>query len=108
MKRWITWLALVFSGALAPAGALVVIGTLGSSGAFVVIGALAPSGALAQGFPNRPLRILVHVPPGSAPDITARVIADKIAPALGQPVVVENRTGSNGNIAGEIVVRAPP
>ena len=71
------------------------------------IGALAPAGASALGFPNRPLRILVHVPPGGAPDITARVIADRIAPALGQPVVVENSTGSNGNIAGEIVVRSP-
>ena len=100
MKRWITWQSLVFSGAL------VVIGALGSSGAFVVLGALAPSGALAQGFPNRPLRILVHVQPGGAPDIAARVIADRIAPGLGESVVVENRTGSNGNIAGEIVVRS--
>jgi tripartite-type tricarboxylate transporter receptor subunit TctC len=95
MKRWIACLALVFSGAL------------GSSLAFMVLGALGSSEAFAQGFPNRPLRILVHVPPGGAPDITARVIANGIAPGLGQPVLVENRTGSNGNIAGEIVVRSP-
>jgi tripartite-type tricarboxylate transporter receptor subunit TctC len=89
MRCWIRWLAFVFPGVIA------------------VLGALTPSMAFAQGFPNRPLRILVHVPPGSAPDITARLIADRIAPALGQPVVVENRSGANGNIAGEIVVRSP-
>lgn len=96
MKRRIAaWLALA-------------VGLPAASGVFAVLGAPGQSGAFAQGFPNRPLRILVHVPPGGAPDITARVIADRIAPSLGQPVVVENRTGSNGNIAGEIVVKSPP
>jgi tripartite-type tricarboxylate transporter receptor subunit TctC len=63
--------------------------------------------ALAQPYPARPIRVLVHVPPGGAPDLTARVLGEKIAEDFGQPVIVENRTGSNGNIAGEIVAKSP-
>ena len=58
-------------------------------------------------YPNRPIRIVVTIPPGGAPDITARVIADKLSPGLGQAVVVENRPGANGNTAAEMVARAP-
>jgi tripartite-type tricarboxylate transporter receptor subunit TctC len=70
--------------------------------------ALFSTSALAQAWPNRPIRILVHIPPGGAPDITARVIGEKLTESMGQPVVIENRTGSNGNIAGDIVAKAAP
>ena len=63
--------------------------------------------ALAQ-YPSRAVRILVHSPPGSAPDITARFLGQSLTDVLGQAIVVENRTGSNGNIAGELVARAAP
>ena len=74
----------------------------------VLLLALAAGGAHAQSWPTRPIRILVHVPPGGAPDITARVIGEKLGEVFGQPVVIENRTGSNGNIAGDIVAKAAP
>jgi len=59
-------------------------------------------------FPSRPVTIIVPIPPGGAPDIAARVLADKLGQTLGQPVVVENRAGANGNIANELVAKALP
>ena len=59
-------------------------------------------------FPSRPITIIVPIPPGGAPDIAARVLADKLGQTLGQPVVVENRVGANGNIANEMVAKAAP
>jgi tripartite-type tricarboxylate transporter receptor subunit TctC len=67
--------------------------------------ALATAAAAAQ-YPTRPIRIVTNTPPGGAPDIAARVIGEKLAAALGQPVVIENRVGSNGNIAAELVARS--
>lgn len=52
--------------------------------------------------------MLVSIAPGGAPDIVARLLADKLGPSLGQPVVVENRTGANGNIAADAVAKARP
>jgi tripartite-type tricarboxylate transporter receptor subunit TctC len=68
----------------------------------------APGLAQAQGFPLRPIKIVVPFPPGGAADITARLLGEQMAPLLGQPVVIENRPGAGGNIAGEAVARATP
>ncbi len=57
-------------------------------------------------WPGRPLRLLVGFPPGSSPDLMARTLAEPLAQALGQPVVVENRPGAGGNVAAEQVARA--
>lgn len=57
-------------------------------------------------YPARAIRIVVTIPPGGAPDIAARIVAERLAPNLGQPVVVENRPGANGNTAGGEVARA--
>jgi tripartite-type tricarboxylate transporter receptor subunit TctC len=63
--------------------------------------------AQAQGFPSKPLRILVPSVAGSSPDVRARQVAAKLSEAFGQPVIVENRPGGNGIIAARETVRAP-
>ena len=74
----------------------------------IVIGGLAiPDITYAQ-YPSKPIRFFVPIPPGGAPDVVARVVADKLSPLLGQPVVVETRAGSGGNIATDLVARAAP
>jgi tripartite-type tricarboxylate transporter receptor subunit TctC len=69
--------------------------------------AMASFCALAQ-YPSRPIKLIVPIPAGGAPDIAARVIGQKLSELLGQPIVVENYAGSNGNIAGDMVAKAPP
>lgn len=65
------------------------------------------TGALAQAFPNKPVTIVVSVPAGGTIDAIARMVAKDMGEALGQPVVVDNRAGANGNIAADFVRRSP-
>jgi tripartite-type tricarboxylate transporter receptor subunit TctC len=62
----------------------------------------------AAGWPKQPIRIIVGFGAGGSNDIIARIVGQKLSQRLGQPVVVENRTGANGNIAAEAVARAAP
>jgi len=73
-----------------------------------VAASLCAAGAQAQAYPNHAIRLIVGIPPGGAPDIAARVVGEKLGALLGQPVVVENHAGSNGNIAGDLVAKAAP
>lgn len=59
-------------------------------------------------FPNRPVRLVVAFPPGGPTDVIARILGERMARDLGQPVVVENRGGANGNIAADAVAKADP
>jgi tripartite-type tricarboxylate transporter receptor subunit TctC len=64
--------------------------------------------ALAQSFPTRPVTLIVPFPPGGSTDLAARLMADKMGQALGQPVVVENMGGAGGSIAVGRLARAAP
>ena len=68
----------------------------------------ASTGAGAQSYPNRLVTVVVPSPPASTPDLVARLLAEKLKPILGQPLIVENRTGAGGMIGAEAVARAEP
>ena len=69
--------------------------------------ALFSASALAQGFPSKPVRVVVPFPPGGGTDIVARTVAPKMSELLGQPVVVDNRSGAGGNLGTEVVAKSP-
>jgi len=62
----------------------------------------------AQGFPNKPIRVIVPFPPGNAGDVSARALADKLGQRLGQPIIVENKAGAQGAIGVDAVAKAAP
>ena len=64
--------------------------------------------ASAQSYPTHPLRLLLGLPPGGAADVAARLLAHGLEGKLGQPVMVENKPGSGGNLVGELVAKSPP
>jgi tripartite-type tricarboxylate transporter receptor subunit TctC len=76
-----------------------------------IIGALAALlsfAASAQGYPDRPVRIVVPLPPGGSPDTIARTLAQNLQAAWSQPIVVENKTGGSQNIGADAVAKSPP
>jgi tripartite-type tricarboxylate transporter receptor subunit TctC len=83
------------------------LGIIARRFAALVLFALLAQSAAAQ-YPARPVRLLIPNPPGGATDTLARVIAPKLGELLGRPLIVENRAGSNGNIASEAAARAAP
>jgi tripartite-type tricarboxylate transporter receptor subunit TctC len=73
-----------------------------------IVGVAVSDSAVAQSYPTRPIRLIVSFPPGGAVDVIARTVGHPLGERLGQQVVVDNRPGSNGNIAADIAAHARP
>lgn len=76
--------------------------------ACAITGLTATTLATAQTWPTRPVRLVLQFPPGGSTDVVARILAQTMTSALGQPVVVENKPGADGAIAAEFVLRSEP
>src|SRR5271156_412080 len=79
----------------------------------VMMAALGAGGAAAQapvpdGYPARAVRFIVGFPPGGSADLVSRIVANGLSESLGQSFVVENRSGAAGNIAADLIAKAPP
>jgi len=72
-----------------------------------LVGAMLPS-VQAQGYPNKPIRLIVPFPPGGGNDVIGRIIAQKLTERFGQQVVVDNRAGANGIVGLQALMQAPP
>jgi tripartite-type tricarboxylate transporter receptor subunit TctC len=77
-----------------------------ATAAALVAASVLPAAQAQATWPSRPLKIVVGFPGGSSPDLMARLLAEPLSQALGQPVVIENRPGAGGNIAAAQVARA--
>jgi tripartite-type tricarboxylate transporter receptor subunit TctC len=74
----------------------------------LIAGCAIGCGALAQGYPAKPIRFIVPYPPGGGTDVIARIVQPKLAEALGQPIVIENRGGAGGAVGTEIAAKSAP
>lgn len=70
--------------------------------------ALFPAPGAGQNYPAKPIRMIVPFPPGGAADLLGRVSGQKLSERMGQPVVIETRSGNNGNIGADLVSKSPP
>jgi tripartite-type tricarboxylate transporter receptor subunit TctC len=78
------------------------------AGAAFALAAALPGNALAQKWPDKPVKLVVPYPPGGNVDTAARIVAPGMQEALGQPVIIDNKAGAGGMIAGEFVAKSAP
>ncbi len=78
--------------------------------AFMLLGAavLQPAYSQTAKYPDRPIRLIVPFPPGGSVDVTARLVGPKVAEAIGQQVIIDNRSGASGIVGTGAVARAEP
>jgi tripartite-type tricarboxylate transporter receptor subunit TctC len=81
---------------------------LPSSALLAIALGLAATTAQAQAWPSKPIRMVVPFPPGGGIDTVARIVAPKMSEFIGQPIVIENRSGAGGTVGTEVVARAAP
>lgn len=81
---------------------------LAASFASALVAMLLPPAAMAQGYPSRPIRMIVPYSPGDAPDVLARLVGAQLSERLGQAVVIENKPGASGQIGINQVAKAAP
>jgi tripartite-type tricarboxylate transporter receptor subunit TctC len=74
----------------------------------IMAAAMFPASSIAQAYPTKPVHMLVGWSPGGGVDVTSRILADKLSLALAQRIIVENRPGAGGNIAGALAAKAAP
>src|SRR5258708_2900379 len=110
-------LHLVFTAKLAPGRSLKIrkewmsllsVRSLVVLGTIFACGLMTPQRPKAEGYPSRPIKLLVGASPGGTTDTVARALAEPMASALRQPVVVENRPGAGGNLAADVVAKSAP
>lgn len=75
---------------------------------FLLAIAMFSLGSAAQTYPSKPVRVVIPYPAGSTPDIVGRLLSERLQKALGQPFIVENRTGAAGNIGTDVVAKSSP
>ena len=76
--------------------------------AFLALLVIVANAAFAQGYPTKPIHLIVPFPPGGPTDIVGRLVGQKLAEGLGQPVIVDNRAGAGGTVGSTAAAKAPP
>ena len=78
------------------------------TGLFAGLSLLSSTAVAQANYPNKPIKLIVGCAPGGGSDLIARLVAIKLAPVLGQPVIVENKPGAGSNLAAELALKSPP
>ncbi|NVO12632.1 MAG: tripartite tricarboxylate transporter substrate binding protein [Rhodoplanes sp.] len=84
------------------------LSTLAKIAAVAACMALAPVAAAAQTYPSKPIKLIVPAPPGGAIDILARLVGERLAVSMGQPVIVENKPGASNNLGTDLIAKSAP